>query len=230
MATSFKELDDVDKRTKLMMYGFLHLCTQPKLLLLNIPDVIVNLCLLYYYVNEFWDICGQNIVRSDDKRKLIKTKNGWSNTSCGFHTISSPIYNTSIYDGDDCNFYKWDIQIIKSKQYPSYISIGLSRNFDIGQSICNTLQKWTNNICYYGHNGNQMHGSCKSIGDVYGQNDIISIELNTKNGMVSFYKNDVIQGKSWRIAISACVKYKLAVSVCDKGDSVSIMRFIKLAN
>ena len=101
---NIKKVDDI---TKNAVYGFMRRCQ--KLLpcdnpYYNIPLLIKNICINYYWISEYFTSHGSNF-RLNDKKNMVTNTGGWLDTAYGNIEIDSkPIlyewYFKIIQDGD----------------------------------------------------------------------------------------------------------------------------------
>ena len=112
MDDNLKSLLNVDKNTELMIFGFIHRAETE----MNhiIPPLISWTCLIFYWINEYFDIIRNATNVTVDKLSLAARSNtkNWNNSSFGASKIKST--NTGIY--------KWSL----SKSGNERILIGIT--------------------------------------------------------------------------------------------------------
>eukprot|EP01084_Bolivina_argentea_P185931 320551_1 len=103
-----KKMGQIDDRTKLIVNGFIrhsqNLLPFEDNSYFNICDLVIHLCTLYYYVNEYWDILSVNSKTASEKTVLMKSNSDdWSHTNYCHQTIPS--------EGDI--IYQWYLKMNK---------------------------------------------------------------------------------------------------------------------
>ena len=107
-----------------------------------------------------------------------------------------------------------------------YLLIGITSNYTItAHSFSYRGGNTSYNYCYQGYDGKKGASSIyKQYGDKFEEGDIISVELNTVNGALTFYKNFVSQGVAWNVKQADDISYKLAACMWRRNDSISIIK------
>ena len=224
-----KKLNEIDKKTRKLISGY-NRQIQNKLndnkycLFKHIPNVINYLCTFYYFEFEHFDIIGEGISLSDDKTTITKiAETGvYDNTTFSSSIISS--MNSNI----EC---KWSLKIVKSKE--RLITIGIA---PYKKDMMNT-SLWNSKSLHYLYNGwigyksyIDDKGKSKSTkyGSEFGEGDIVDIYINLKSKIITFYVNGKSQGVAFtKIESESDLKYRLFVSMHDRNDSVSLIKFEK---
>ena len=203
MALNFdKRLLDLD--TEYLVFGWIRL--QQCLLPLDentfyiIPDLVIYLCLQFYWIRGCWDIPGSSIkIFGTISHYVIGSS--WNNTSYGLLTI--PSMNGGVY--------KWTLKIHYISKHLSIV--GITSDLDcMKHSISRTDKPH-----YILHSER-----AKRNGD-YSQ---VDVELDLNDKVIRFYIDGVVLRKSCKkIRCDDNIKYKLAVSLFETGDKVSIINF-----
>ena len=218
MSYKFAELKHVDERSEYIVYGFIrevqNLLPSDNNPYFNIPQLANYLCLMYYVINEFWEIIGFHITKSDDELTLQKAGyHDWDNTSYGHKTIQSK--------GN--YIYKWYIKL-----GTSFLTIGIASNYT---DTNDGFQYNTNAYNYCVYNADNEISDINNRGKVCGyieeivEGDTICIELNTKNGALIFHINGKSQGKIADVEQRIDIQYKLATCLYANTESVKIIGF-----
>ena len=199
--TSFGSITKIDNRTKLIVNGYIRLETK-----YHIPSLIIHIIIWYFWMNERFSICGSTMKINCDGDIVRATK-----------ALRNTAYGTVFIDMNIPLICLWRIKILKY-QYEKY------SQYHIFIGISSTNREYLN----YGYQQSRYnHGSYNTMGCIqkkgmakprtFGQsfkeNDIISMELNTMNKTLKFYKNDKSQGIAFT-NIPTKYKYYLAVSFC----------------
>ena len=77
-----KSLSNVDGNTEYLIYGYTRQCEV--VLDLVIPELISYAILVFYWIDEYFDIVNDKIRLSDDKRTLRSTMGILENSNYGF--------------------------------------------------------------------------------------------------------------------------------------------------
>ena len=102
-----------------------------------------------------------------------------------------------------------------------YLLIGITSNHTItAHSFSYRGGNTSHNYCCQGYDGKKGASAIyKQYGDQFEEGDIISVELNTVNGALTFYKNFVCQGVAWNVKQAHDISYKLAACMWMRNDS-----------
>ena len=213
-------LDEVDKDliTKHLVYGYIHGMQK----ILNIPDIIIFICLCFYYQREYFSIIDDMVEIQDileNKRKIIKKQSGWNSTAFGFVQIDS-LSN---------HIYEWEIKLIKCHDF---VIIGVASYTESKNNLFTEKQLEKDKefrYAYSGYTGDKRQNidSWIHYGNKYGQGDILKIILDLKVFTMSFCINNKSQGIAFKhIKHGLNIKYNLAVSLYSKNDTVELINFI----
>ena len=222
MASSLKQLKAIEQDTEFTVFGYVRQNENNLSLFCNVPDMVTHLCLSYYFHGEYFEKAGDDIKISNDKMTVTKIAGpaDWNNSSYGKQWINSSIsqivewkfkvnkMECGIYIclvscdnrlNEDCIGYK------NKMDFPNY-------GFHSGGGV-NTRDEITTSW--------SMKNSFKFV-----ENDIISMILDTKQGHL-FLQN--AQGEKSvvvrTIKSDPEIRYKMAVSLENKSDSVSLVDF-----
>ena len=214
----------IDLRSKLIVNGFIR--ESQKLLpfeenvYYNLNELIIQICLIYYAINEYWDLISSDFITNKDKSELKRQVGGnWNNTNYG-KTIIPSIGNF---------IYEWYLKI-GSLEY-GYAFIGIC---DSKYNVLEDSAEWAviPRYLWDGNTGFMEDGKAasKSVeGLKYMTGDIISIRLNTKEGTVEFYK--ALEDKEKKLSGQMDVEqgqdlsYRLAATIYWHGNYITLTQF-----
>ncbi len=91
MSHALKKIKSIDNGNKFTVFGYIREMEQELHLYSNIPAMISHLCLLYYFIDEYFDKCCDQITISDNGKTITKhdCDNSWKNSSYGNVWIES---------------------------------------------------------------------------------------------------------------------------------------------
>ena len=223
-----EKLKLVDSRTKHLVFGFIRIA-QSKLLnenkikiFLNIPPLISYICLLYYFIGDYFDVLGDSIELSKDKTVITKTESsGWSNSNYGKICI----------DSQSNAIFKWYLKLNKMMDSLCDAQIFIASDCKITKCPVTWNNYSTNYYGFYIGNGERYGYDKPYKGPYFGnkifkQGDIVCFELNLKNDYIKVYRNDdddlgiLYKG----INKGQDIKYRICVSLYYKGDQVEIIK------
>ena len=224
-ASRLKQVNKINKRTRDTVHGWIRKF-EKELSIGHLPSVLRAICILYFHEYEIFNIIGQNVKLSNNK-KCITTINapsingGW-NTNYGI--IKIPSMSDIIYE--------WKIKINKSKfASGNVICVGLSSSQSPNSGFNND-----NGVHYVFGNGGQIYDMIPKNNNYwrdyaknnFNENDIISIRLHLEQREIGFAINGVDQGVAYRnIKKSKDIHYRLMVAMFFKDDSVQVTEFLK---
>ena len=112
-------LKDIDERSGMIVNGFIresqNLLPFDENPYYNLTDLIVQICLIYYAMNECWDVLSDDFITEEDRSILKKNKGfgAWGNSNYGKLSIPSK--------GDYA--YEWHIKINQVRFGYAFIGI-----------------------------------------------------------------------------------------------------------
>ena len=221
MSTLLKKISIIDQRTKYGVYGWIRKA-EKELMSGYIPVMISNICLMYYFEEEIFEIIGKDVMVSEDKRCITKMNStSWSNASYGINEIES---NT-------CYTYQWNLKI-RHKTINSTM-IGISNSIHPNKYFrCYSMDKIASKPVFYvlWSGSGQLYNNDKHGWDFGGiqfkEGDIISLILDLSKQEISAKVNDDKKRVVYRdIAKSDDIKYRLMVSLCEPDTCVEIIDF-----
>ena len=186
----------------------------------NIPQLVTHLCILYYYIPEFFEISGKNLVISDNGNLITRiNQSSWDCTAFGHNVIPSMKNNF---------IYKWYVKIIKSNECG--IMIGIVAG-DWNQNKYKAFYPDNMGYAYYCYSGEpykqytatEVRLSRKGKPK---QGDTVCVELNMIKKHIVIHLN----GKELGIAASNIqtadnIEYRFAVSMYMEGNKLKLTKF-----
>ena len=222
MATLFSKLSEIDNKTKYGVYGWIRKA-ELELKITHIPLMISNICILYYFEHEIFDIVSKDVKKSIDGKSITKMNNTWKNTNYGIIEIES--------NAD--NIYQWDFKIKKAMNYNILIGIMDSNQLiqDNAYFMCEAKKvsyvQYGGGYTYDTTNQTWPNFTRKSEWE-FKQNDKVSMILNLKSSKLTFIINDKVEINAYdNIPKSDDIKYKMFVTLLNKDDCVQILDLSK---
>ena len=221
---SLKKLEDVDKTTQYLVYGFnrningtLGSCK----LLEIIPSMIYSLCILYYYEIDTFKIVDLNYLElSDNKKTITKIPRKPYKQKGGFGSIVVP--STVNFNG------KWTIKVNSCNDS---ITIGITSNAskDVHEPLFSTVGGEDIIYSYNGYKGykHKKHEAMR-YGEAIRTGDIIDMHLiiDGDQQRLSFYKNGKNLGVAFdEIRTGVRIQYRFGVTMRTAGDQITITNF-----
>ncbi len=222
MSSCFKLLSKIDQTTKYVVYGWIREA-EVELKLVHIPMMISSICILYYRDDEIFDITGDDIKLSQNKKCITEIGAEYRcNCNYGIIEVSS----------NSDNVYRWDLKIIKQPQQYWSIFAGLSSVRKLGDiwSLCR--ENGGASIYMYANLGS-IYDANKAHWTMYGQrfreNDTVSIILDLQKQQITYLVNEEDQGIAYKNIIkNDDIKYQLLVVLRNHNDCVEITNFNKI--
>ena len=226
MLSSFAaRLQQIDIRSKLIVNGFIResqtLLPFEENAYYNLNELILQICLIYYAINEYWDELSSDFITEGNGKILKKiTSCSWKNANFGKVIVPSI---------GDC-IYEWYLRIDKLRNGSSFIGI-----IDAKCSTTNTNLTLSRNkyfaYLWYGYSGSSRFPfQSTSYGLIYGTGDDILIRMNTKQAKLEFYKMSN-NGKGMKLSFKTdyeqdkYLSYKIAASIHWSNDCITLTKF-----
>ena len=231
MSLKLEDIKHVDIKSHILMNGYLRiLCIDQDDNDHIIPDLVLHICLLFYYPREHFsfsiDACKQispNFKFSDDKKTVVLID------KC-YGTVYGNIKIDSLSE-DIC---KWNIKVYKNdlhqgSDYTKYLSLGISGDEPHDQYIDSWNKMPPNSFLCVG-NG-KIYGSSECVMDelcinnkpIWTDGDIVGIKLNLKQRNIEYYINNENIGIIYKnIPIGKDIKYRLITTMTHNGHCASI--------
>ena len=216
----FTKLKGVDERSKNIVFGYLR--RSQKLLTrkyMNISPLIYYICLHYYNIPEHWTINEQyiNHIQLNNSRDTVEI------TMDERITIYGTIYT---HNNKNC-VYRWDVKIINCAAGDTiYIGIDSSNKQLFNKNFCN--KKSNGNIFYAisseGEIVSQTHFEGYYCGRFNNEDDVVRIELDTKNKTFKGYKNGIESGVAF-YSINLSNSFNFAASMSMKSSCLQLINF-----
>ena len=201
MATvSFDRLKLVDQRTKDLVEGFIKKASHD----IDIPSSIVSVCILFYYLGEFFSTCG-DAMKIDDNKTILKACPLARNTGYG---------NIRINNEYNC-IYSWTLKLVALDIYNTWIGIDAS-NKEYSHRNFSLAAKHYYAIDVRGSKKSRISGQSSTrvnYGKRMKEGDIVKMDINTKDRTMSFWINDEYQGIAFEDVAFDGVEYYLAISL-----------------
>ena len=236
MASDFKSLQRISQTQKDLVCGYFK---EYQIILsgsnnnnpyYNIPDLLILLTLSFYAIKECFEIKPSNksITLSNNNQTITKiTPKTWDNASIG-----SQIIDTSQGEGR----YKWFIKIenMNDANGLTNAEIGFVSDTSITfRTVSNTTEPNFAFDCILGciiHNGNYKYSGSNFSGSDIKAGDVMAVEFyHDEHGAGYIKYSKVGTDKEVLFNFDATesnhVQYRLAVSLRDVSDSISIIEF-----
>eukprot|EP01084_Bolivina_argentea_P285066 488757_1 len=237
-SVDFQLIKSIDQRTKQIVFGYMR--RHEHLLISDItphisntiPPLVVYCCLIYYWLNEYFDTnlfvtnpigitrTRNNPTIAPDNKMTIQHLSYGMATCWGYQTISSM---------ENCK-YRWNLKI-NNHNYTRSLLIGITENDVLHGSIFyhkfhrNTYkQRQYIHYIYNSYTGFKKSHKPWTIsnrkwywqpyGTKFGAGDIIGIELDLQKRTLSFFVNGISQGIAFdNIETVDDIQYKLVVNM-----------------
>ena len=197
-------MQEVDKLTVYLVSGYIRLKIQKFINDKIIPQEIVDICILYYFITEYFAVIGEGIVCSDDKKTITLPlkHSSWNRHRDCFGSFIADCNNDNI-------IYKW---IIKINNDALEVGVGVIDADKLDEYKAEkTFYRYAKGLHYAYRSNGYIHSHQDLVkgffvGVFYGSDDVISIKIDTELSVISFYKNEkLIRG----IKHIKMVKYRL---------------------
>lgn len=215
-----KKYSLIDKHTKYSVYGWIRRC-EHELKLLNIPNGITDIIILYYRKAEIFDIIdAKGIKLSDDKRSITYIND---DGRADFYNC----YGLNEILSTNKGKYTWDLKIVTKK--PLYIWVGIASSFEIQPNSYCVMK----GACYVAsHDGSGYWRDTKTDSNIttslkYDTGDKLSLFLDLENKTLRVAKNDKIDEAYTfsNIKQDANTKYRLMITMNGKDNCVEVENF-----
>eukprot|EP01084_Bolivina_argentea_P093196 167631_1 len=206
------KLKDIDDRTTLSVYGYIRKCELHSI----IPDIIINLCVLFYHVGDYFTICYKSAVINDANDTVTHTMSGCVSTCYG--ALKIPSMRPSIH--------VWKFKITATKK-DSFVSIGIT------ESDINNVDDCNEAFCYVKDKINYGFSNCgwkcsKNINQIYGgkygHNDTITMILNSVDHTLRYEVNGSTRGLCYTVECNKNLHYKMGVYTHAKNTVVKLLQ------
>ena len=222
---AYKILKSVNGHTKYLIYCYIHEIEKQYKLSANIPASIFDICILFFFIQEYFEKCGKNSIISGNYTLTKISTDSWENAAFGKKWFESNTNDT----------IKWTIKVIATgKEGACGINIGIiSKEFDTNHSFYTVGdQQETHQPFYFNSNGYLVYDNGKYKGFImpmYGynkSNDTLTMELNLKKAQLIYYINDKCYGVAVdNIVKNDNVKYKFVVSLYFANAKIKLINF-----
>ena len=222
-----RQIKYIKQDVQFTVWGYIRQTENELSLFCVIPPIISHLCLSYYHQPEYFEKTGKEIEISNDKMTVIKKVKGapfkeFKNTTYGATWINSTVHQIVEW--------KFKINVLTRSMYICLVSCDNRENDDCNERYY--YEDFPNfGICSSGTmylNYDRSSGGFKSETDSqchFGKKDVISMILNTKCRELSLRKREQIFLVAKEVTVDSKIKYKMAISLRDLSDSISLIDF-----
>ena len=221
MDSFVRKSKDINTLTQTIVYGFIHSSEDSTYIIHDIPIFIILSYFYNYQIHEHFDV---NLFPScnsippfnyDSQSKTIK------HSAYGTNGKNHTIYGYFDINGSVKGIYQWIFKIIRNDENLICIGIELSGNKqNIFTDFCDIDSfKIDNKSDFYATNGYDLY--CKNTENIsfqtykeyeWNDNDLIKMEINTNNGTILYFINDINQGIAFKNIKFNHIIFNLAVS------------------
>ena len=225
MSSFAARLQQIDIRSKLIVNGFIR--ESQKLLpfednaYYNLNALIVQICLLYYAINEYWDKVSSAFITEQNGTVLKRVSDYWDNANFGKVIVPSI---------GDC-IYEWYLRINQSKSGSVFIGIIDAKCDNTNKSIIASTNKYSKFVYHGFIESSRISFLPRSYVQLkYRTGYDILIRMNTEQGELEFYKM-TNNGKGMELSLKADYKqdkylsYKIAASIFDVDTCITLTKF-----
>lgn len=232
MAGVFEMWKMADEKFKMIVSGFVRSIQQEHGL--NIPDVVLYLCLSYYKVrDETFELCGDHMRISTTLKENDTVHIDFGKPNDGTGRYCDAVGHNTI-DSQRKLLTRWSLQAIIPAS--SIRVVGITSQWDnLNKQFYKPLKPpkdskfQHHNYGYNGYSGYKVsNDKFVKYGEGWVTGDIVDIELDLRNeekGTLTFYKNNISQGVAYTVATGEDIQYKLAIGFYGNGDGVVIKDF-----
>ena len=222
--TSERIVLNADKKSKLLVYGYIH--NAEKILLPKrnpyyiITDLIVYLCINYFYIKEYFVRIGHQTM-TNKARNVVKYTGSSGSNSC-YGNIDIRYYENVIY--------KWKFKILQDECSDIYIGID---SIQTGRTHGCFCEDWTHNAPHYAIGGgykssNDPKQKVESALELR-KGDIIRMELSCKTKTLCYQSDaydEITKTIIFRnIILNDDIIYHMVVSLGGENDCVKLIQF-----
>ena len=223
----FEKVKQVRQRDKDLAFGYIReaqdLLPNDNNPYYNIPEIVRFITVLYVYLAEYFELCGDSLNISDDQITIDYDQCYESERSTAYGAIR--INNQKVF-----RKYKWNFKV-------NIIDEGVIIDFAIVYSGFVNVYSFYNAALYYafkvvdgGVEANNRNDKSIGYSDSGNKNiviqdgDIVSMELDLESKTLYFSVNEIRHYEYFNIDMDNHTEYKLAISMDDPA-SVTIIDF-----
>ena len=224
MAHFHQRLKQVTHKDKLIVNGFIR---EAQDLLpfednpyYNLNGLIVQICLIYFAMEEYWDTLHPNFITEERGTVLKRAENsGWGNANYGKFVVPSI---------GNC-VYEWHFEINKIVHGSAMIGM-----VDVQEMRLNEGLKWNQSVdsyCWYGSRGLLSYKFNQRVqGNTFEDGDIVIMKVDTNQGFIEFShaKNENAEAKiSGKLDLKQAdyLSYKMAATIYYKDNYITLTKF-----
>ena len=212
MATTQEKLEAVDAKTEYLVSGYAHRI-QRLIQDQIIPQEVIDLCIVYYFIVEFFAIIDFGYwTVSECKRIITRTKG----------TPSASVYGNVVIPSDEERIYKWKFKILHEE---TNMRFGISSHWE---TDCRFSNVTTSHNYAAEHSGGKWSKYVNESfpGFNFDTGDNIEMELNLVSRELLFYKNDRKIGVAYNdIDVGPDIQYRMAIHFRDDKTKAELMDF-----
>ena len=212
-STDCKLLETVDKRTKYLVHGFIREVSK------NIPLPIIEICVLFYFVREYFTAYGGLLIEGDEKDIIKSVEEKWENIA----------YGSIWFESTSTNIIKWTLKMVHNHTNDNGYCIGITSEEDTtGKQI---LWQKMNYVSYILCNGRIYKDGQATSRRYLTRNDFgkkgssITMELNLKKGQLMFRNKDKDFGIAADIQRDESIRYKIAICLYHNPACLKLVNF-----
>ena len=185
----------------------------------NIPELIVFVCLAYYYESKIFEIAHYSLVISGDNNNIIEKTSGGYNWNCSAYGAEWMQSNTN-------NIYKWTVKNIFGDRN---VQFGIVSNYP--HLAINKCYNSEHSYSYFFHqslrqNGKPIPSSIRAKANAkFGcaSSETIIFILNFKDSTITINKNNESDVIFKQIKKGDDILYKLAITVYTKSNCIEVI-------
>ena len=193
----------------------------------NVPIIIQFICLLYYYIPEFFTKYNESRIKLDDSKKIMSYYWYIDTTTTSPNTVYGNIQINNNYHSK----YIWTIKILSCNEDPILIGIDSSNK----EYINNNFSFAHVDVTHYAFrisNGQCLLSSKDDI-SVYcdyqiKNGDIIQMELNSKDKNLKLNINDIDKGIAFNKIDLNVKNIYFAICIRSNSQSVELFKFERI--
>ena len=210
-----KLMNETDKRTEVTVCGYIRQM-EAVLELSIVPPLVIHLCIMFYYIQEFFDRAPENLFEISDDKLAIINKSNFDSWSGWDHTI----YCHYLIDSMSDLLYKWTFKFTGESNETSYgFGIASSDNC-VDIDFCSTMQQYIPNYAIYDCKGsvykNGAHIKYSEL--IFNDGDLVKVFLNLKERFFGTQVNDEDMNiEIHDIKEAEDITYKLVLQMAAKG-------------
>ena len=220
MSLRLKKLKEISNKYKFTVFGYIRSIENESLL--NIPPIICYLCLGYYFHQDYFVSCDKYIKISEDKLTVTQVDSReFGSSSKNVGESRQVAFCHARIKSDIPQIVGWKFKITKT------CTAGPWWRDRLG--FCIRSADGITNECEFGSGYTRTSGAAREVERAsikFGNGDILTVLLHTKNALIGVKKNDDDIKTIWdQIKIHKKIRYRMSIVLRGIGDSVSLIDF-----